>query len=127
MYDGTESIGNVYISNVVDSRDNNDIQSTRTGIIPGSTQTFNIVFADLDTVNTTWIKSGGQLIINIPKGWTDIQIANNYGFVNYPSVTTFGDGSTQIIGVTSSNLGDALNQADTIQFSAKAPDITNDQ
>lgn len=127
MFDGTEVIGNVYLSNVVDSRNNNDIQSTRTNIVPGSTQTFNVVFADLDTSNTTWIKSGGQLIINIPKGWTNVQIVNNYGFVNPPTVTVFGDGSTQIIGITSSNLGDALNQADTIQFSAQAPNITNDQ
>ena len=127
MYDGTEVIGNVYLSSVVDSRDPNDIQSTRTGIVPGSTQTFNVVFADLDTSNITWIKSGGQLIINVPKGWTNVQIVNNYGFVNPPTVTTFGDGSTQIIGTTSSDLGDALNQADTIQFSAQAPNVANDQ
>lgn len=127
MYDGTEVIGNVYLSNVVDSRNNADIQSTRTAIVPGSTQTFNVVFADLDTSTSTWIKSGAQLIINVPKDWTDVQIVNNYGFVNPPTITTFGDGSTQIIGTTSTNLGDASNQADTIQFSAKAPNVTNDQ
>ena len=127
MYDGTEVAGNVYLSTVIDSRNNNDMRSVLTGIAPGSTQTFNIVFADLDTVNTTWIKSGGQLIINVPKDWTDVQIVNNYGFTNPPTITTFGDGSTQIIGVLSSNLGDADNQADTIQFSAKAPNITYDQ
>ena len=127
MFDGTESIGSVYLSNVVDSRINNDIQSTRIGIVPGSTQTFNVVFADLDASNTTWIKSGGQLIINIPKGWTNVQIVNNYGFVNPPTINIFGDGSTQIICTLSSNLGDNLNQADTIKFSAQAPNITNDQ
>jgi len=127
MYDGTEVAGNVYLSTVVDSRNNNDMRSVRTGIAPGSTQTFNIVFADLDTVNTTWIKSGGQLIINVPKDWSNVQIVNNYGFTNPPTITTFGDGSTQIIGVLSSNLGDSSNQADTIQFSAKAPNITYDQ
>ncbi len=126
MYDGVESIGNVYLSSVVDSRSSNNIASSRIGIVPDSTQTFNIVFADLDTSNTTWIKSGGQLIINIPKDWTNVQIVNNYGFLT-STITTFGDGSTQIIGITSSNLGDALNQADTIQFSAQAPNITNDQ
>ncbi|EGP93841.1 hypothetical protein MY1_1081 [Nitrosarchaeum koreense MY1] len=127
MFDGTEVIGNVYLSSIVDSRNNADIQSTRTGIVPGSTQTFNVVFADLDTSTSTWIKSGAQLIINVPKDWTDVQIVNNYGFVNPPTITTFGDGSTQIIGTTSTNLGDASNQADTIQFSAKAPNVTNDQ
>ena len=127
MYDGTESIGSIYLSNVVDSRNNNDMQSVRTNIVPGSTQTFNIVFADLDTVNTTWIKSGAQLIINIPKGWTNVSIISYPGFVSAPTVTTFGDGSTQIIGTTTSNLGDAVNPSDTITFTAKAPNITNDQ
>ena len=127
MYDGTESIGSIYLSNVVDSRNNNDMQSVRTNIVPGSTQTFNIVFADLDTVNTTWIKSGAQLIINVPKGWTNVSIVSYPGFVSAPTVTTFGDGSTQIIGTTTSNLGDAVNPSDTITFTAKAPNITNDQ
>ena len=127
MYDGTESIGSTYLSNVVDSRNNNDMQSVRTNIVPGSTQTFNIVFADLDTVNTTWIKSGAQLIINVPKGWTNVNIVSYPGFVSAPTVTTFGDDSTQIIGTTTSNLGDAVNPSDTITFTAKAPNITNDQ
>ena len=31
------------------------------------------------------------------------------------------------LGTTSSDLGDALNQADTLQFSAQAPNVANDQ
>jgi len=127
MYDGTESIGSVYLSNVVDSRNNADMNSTRTGIAPGSTQIFNIVFADLDTSSTTYVKPGAQLIINVPKGWTNVNVLSYPGFVGTPTVTTFGDGSTQIIGTTTSNLGDDANLADTIQFSAQAPGITNDQ
>lgn len=127
MYDGTESIGSVYLSNAVDSRTNSNMVSTRTGIVPGSTQTFNIVFADLDTNNTTLIKSGAQLIINVPKDWTNVNVISSPGFVSVPTVITFGDGSTQIVGTITSNLGDAANQADTIQFSARAPSITNDQ
>ncbi|MBI5860191.1 MAG: hypothetical protein HZB73_05875 [Nitrosarchaeum sp.] len=127
MYDGTESIGSVYLSNAVDSRTNSDMVSTRTGIAPGSTQTFNIVFADLDTNNTTLIKSGAQLIINVPKDWTNVNVISSPGFVSVPTVITFGDGSTQIVGTITSNLGDTANQSDTIQFSARAPSITNDQ
>jgi hypothetical protein len=127
MYDGTESIGSVYLSNVMDSRNSIDIQSTRTGIVPGSTQTFKIVFADLDTSNTTWIKPGAQLIINVPKEWTDVNVLSYPGFASTPTVTIFGDGSSQIVGTITSNLGDAVNTADTIEFSAQAPDITNDQ
>lgn len=127
MYNSGNVIGNVYLSNVVDSRNNNDIQSTRTGIVPSSTQTFNIVFADMDSVDSTYVKSGAQLIINVPKEWTNVNVVSYSGFVSFPTVTTFGDGSTQIVGIITSNLGDAINQADTIQFSAQAPNITNDQ
>lgn len=127
MYNTGNVIGNVYLSSVVDSRSNDNINSTRTGIVPGSIQTFNIVFADMDSVDTTYIQSGAQLIINIPKEWTNVNVISYPGFASAPSVTPFGDGSKQIVGITSSNLGDALNQADTIQFSAQAPNITNDQ
>ncbi|MBI4010243.1 MAG: hypothetical protein HY361_03585 [Candidatus Aenigmarchaeota archaeon] len=127
MYNTGNVIGNVYLSSVVDSRSNDNINSTRTGIVPGSIQTFNVVFADMDSVDTTYIQSGAQLIINIPKEWTNVNVISYSGFASAPSVTPFGDGSKQIVGITSSNLGDTLNQADTIQFSAQAPDITNDQ
>ena len=127
MYDGSEVIGNVYLSSVVDSRSNTDIQSTRVGIVPGNVETFNMVFADMDTDNNTFVQSGAKFVINVPKEWTDVTILNNYGFLSSPTVTVFGDGSTQIVGITASNLGTATNTADTIQFSAKAPTVVNDE
>jgi hypothetical protein len=129
MYDGADSIGTIYLSNAVDSRTNSDMKITRTGIAPDSTQTFNIVFADLDTDSSTFIKSGGKLVINVPKDWTNVSILNNYGFVTSPAPTllTHGDGSHQIIATLATNLGSASNSADTIQFSAKAPSVTTDQ
>jgi len=128
MYDGADVIGNVYLSNVVNSRSSGDIQSTRVNIVPDNVETFNIVFADLDTDNNTFINSGAKLIINVPKGWTEVTIlGGTSGFVGSPTITTFGDGSTQIVGVTSSDLGTLSNVADTIQFSARAPNDTSDQ
>jgi len=129
MYDGSDSIGSIYLSSVVDSRTNSDMSVIRTGITPSSVQNFKVVFADLDTVSSTYIKSGGKLVINIPKEWTDVTLLNNYGFVTSPAptVTTFGDGSSQIIATLATNLGSATNQADTIEFSAKAPNVTTDQ
>jgi hypothetical protein len=56
-----------------------------------------------------------------------VNVLSYPGFAATPTVTTFGDGSTQIIGTTTSNLGDAANSSDTIRFSAQAPSITNDQ
>ena len=43
------------------------------------------------------------------------------------SITPFGDGSSQIVGELSDNLGTGTNVADTIQFSARAPDVSSDQ
>ena len=128
MYDGTESVGNVYLSSLVDSRNNANIQSSRVGIIPGNVETFNVVFADLDTVDTTFVKSSAKLIINVPKEFKNVTVLpGTSGFVGTPSITIFGDGSSQIVGQTSANLGTSTNVADTIQFSAQAPTITNDQ
>ena len=93
MYDGSEVIGNVYLSSVVDSRSNTDIQSTRVGIVPGNVETFNMVFADMDTDDNTFVQSGAKFVINVPKEWTDVTILNNYGFLSSPTVTVFGDGS----------------------------------
>jgi len=128
MYDGDEVIANVYLSEVVDSINSADIQSTRIGIIPGSEETFNIVLADLDTNDDTFIQSGAELTINIPKEWTDVTVlGGTSGFESMPTVTVFGDGSSQITGVTNSTLGSATNVADTIQFNATAPIVGYDQ
>ena len=51
-----------------------------------------MVFADLDTSSTTYIKTGATLIINVPKEWTEITILGGTSGFNTPTVTTFGDG-----------------------------------
>ena len=134
MLDGNGVISSVYLSNVVDSVASSNMKTSRSGITPNSTQTFNVVFADLDGVDTTYIKSGGQLVINVPKGWTEVTVLNNYGFdtgANAPTIVAFGDGSHQITATlpscTTACMGTTANPSNTIQFSAKAPDITNDQ
>jgi len=127
MYDGSDSIGSIYLSDTQDSRNNNEMHTTRTGIPPNTQETFNVVFADLDTDNSTYIKSGAKLVINIPKDWTGVNLVSYPGFVDPPTVTVHGDGSTQIIGVTAGNLGTATNVADTITFTAVSPAVTTDQ
>jgi hypothetical protein len=127
MYDGAGVIGNVYLSDLTNSRDNADIQSTRVGIVPNSVETFNIVFADMDADDDTFITAGAKLVINVPKEWTDVTILGGTSGFSSPTVTVFGDGSSQIVGTTTANLGTATNVADTIQFSAKAPNNTSDQ
>ncbi|MBI2128071.1 MAG: hypothetical protein HYU00_03365 [Nitrosarchaeum sp.] len=127
MSSDTTSIVNVYLSNLSDSRSSSDIQSSRIGISPNSVQTFNIVFADMDSSSTTVINSGAKLIINVPKDWEDVTVTGNSGFVSTPTVTEFGDTSHQIVGITSDLLGSATNPTDTITFTARAPNLTSDK
>ncbi|HET9008538.1 MAG TPA: hypothetical protein VFN17_00230 [Nitrosarchaeum sp.] len=133
MLDGNGAIASVYLSDVVDSVTSSNMKTSRSAIAPGSTQTFNVVFADLDGVDSTYVKSGGQLVINVPKGWTDVTILNNFGFdtgANSPTIIAFGDGSNQITATlptcTTTCMGSNANPSNTIQFSAKAPTVTTD-
>lgn len=107
-----------------DHRDSNNIESTRINIVPNSLQTFNVVFADMDS-DTTEIASGAKLIINVPKEWTDVDVTGWNGFPLEPPITQFGDGSHQIVGTTNADFGDTLpsDSVRTITFEARAPSL----
>ncbi|MFB5629675.1 MAG: hypothetical protein ACE5RR_07055, partial [Nitrosarchaeum sp.] len=76
---------------------------------------------------TTTVNAGAKLIINVPKDWTNVTVTSSNGFVGTPTVTAFGDTSHQIVGITSAPLGSASSVADTISFTARAPNITTDR
>ena len=122
------SIVNVHLtSDIADPRTSSKIQTLRTDIIPDSVQTFDVVLADMDSVDSTRITIGAKLVINVPKEWTSVTVTGDSGFTGTPSITQFGDNSHQIVGVTSSEIGSTGNSAGTITFTAKAPNITKDE
>lgn len=131
MTGAQDSLVNVYLSKVINSTANVNINSTRVNIPEASTQFFNIVLADMDDASGTYIKPGAHLIINVPKDWDNVSLVSYGGFVKSPppSVTQWADGSWQIIGTTtpSNNLGNGVNNAATIRFSADAPFVTGTQ
>jgi len=116
----SSSIPNVYLSKVVDSMSNANIITNKTGILPGSTQTFNVVLADLD-FGATPINAGSRLIINIPRGWNNVNVIGNTGFTA-PTFQSFPDGSSQLVGTLLAPLSGA---GKTITFTATAPPITD--
>lgn len=126
---GTDSsIVNVHLTkDPLNPRSSSNIESSIVGIAPNSVRLFNVTIADMDTVSTTTINSGAKLIINVPKDWIDVTVTNSIGFVGTPSVTAFGDNSHQIVGITSAPLGSSSSVSDTISFTARAPNITNDR
>jgi len=124
----TSSLVSVYLTdNLVSPRTSSNIESTRIGIVPNSVQTFNVVFADMDAASGTTVNTGAKLIINVPKDWTEVTVVSDNGFNGVPPITTFGDGSHQIVGVTSAALGDGSNDVDSITFTARAPNATEDR
>ena len=127
MSESTSSIANVFLSNAAGSRLSSDIKSTEIGILPNVVRTFNVVLADMDLSDTTTINSGAKLIINVPKGWTEVTVTGYPGFVSSPTVTTFGDASTQIVGITSAPLGSSTNPSDVITFTTRSPNIADDR
>lgn len=127
MSETATSIANVFLTDSAGSRLSSDINSVETGIPPNSVRTFSVALADMDLSDSTTINSGAKLIINVPKGWTDVTLVSHPGFVSTPSVTTFGDSSTQIVGITSTALGTTINPSDVITFTARSPSISDDR
>jgi len=97
-----------------------------TNIKPGTYRTFNATISDFDTGTTNAISSGSRLIINIPKGWTDVTILSYNGF-SVPTYQSFGDTSSQIVGILNTDVTGSAGTAKTIQFRAKSPSIIDTQ
>lgn len=120
------SIPNVYLSNAIESVSSANILSNMTNIKAGSTVKFNATIADFDTNPANVISSGSRMIINIPKGWTNVTILSSNGFSS-PTYQSFADTSSQIMGVLSGDIDGSVVTARTIQFTAKAPPIPDTQ
>ena len=120
------SLANVYLSRVPGSMSGNDIMTNMTQIKAGSYVTLNATIADFDTGTSNSISAGSRLIINIPKGWTDVSVLSYNGF-STPTYQTFPDTSSQIVGVLSSDVTGENGIARSIKFQAKAPPILDTQ
>jgi len=120
---------NVYLGNndpLPDPRQNSNLNSTRTGIIGNSIETFNIWLADFGSDPDERIKGllpdgkTSTLIINVPRDW-EVQLplppSNDVDWVM--KYTPFPGGSSQIIGTLKNDL---TSGAKKITFDAKAPD-----
>ncbi|MGQ0606354.1 MAG: hypothetical protein ACT4OD_05325 [Candidatus Nitrosotenuis sp.] len=120
----SSSIANVYLSSVVDSTANANIFANKTKVLPGSTQTFNVVLADLEAAAGNKISAGSRLIINMPGGWTTPVVTGNTGFTIQPP-QTFPDGSSQIVGILNEDLTGVGGTGKTISFTSTAPPISD--
>jgi len=125
MYLEKSPIVNVYLTDTIDSR--TSFIGSINDITVNSTETFKVVLADLDDEGTTFINIGARLIINVPREWKFVDFLTTTGFITnatQPSVVEHSDGSTQIIAITTEEIGKAGQpDARTIEFRATAPDV----
>ncbi len=126
MKNSGSALANVYLSKIPESMSSNNIITNMTKIKAGTLVTFNATVADFDTGTTNVISAGSQLIINIPKGWTDVNILTYDGF-SAPTYQAFPDTSSQIVGVLNGDITGAGGIARTIKFTARAPPIPDTQ
>ncbi len=124
MRNDEDAIVNVFLSDTPELIGNPNILGAVTGITSNQVVTFNPTIADFDNESTDYIKQGSRLIINVPREWTSVAVLSHNGF-NTPTVQTFTDGSTQIVGDLINNLNGVSNLGKTIQFSAVAPNVTS--
>ena len=132
MRSGNTPIPNVFLSDNLEDR--TSFHGTKnSGLMELQQATLRVSLADMDTADSTYIKTGAKLIINVPRDWTNVSIDSATGFDGDTNpdplvdsrVTPLGDGSTQIIGITNVNIGGPLvtdKDALTIQFKATPPE-----
>lgn len=129
MRNNGASVGNVYLTDTTNTSTaliNTHMLMNLTGLKSGEPMLLNVTFADLDTVSTTKIKAGTTLIINVPRGFTDIELNSYTGFNSEPTVTPFSDGSHQIVAILSDDLGNdagSVAEAEILSFYATPPTV----
>jgi hypothetical protein len=121
MHTSEVALPNVFLARNPESVASSDVMSEVTGIMEGSSVTFNATIADMSSDTVYGIKNGTSLIINIPKEWNFGTVVNSNGFSLSP-IVTYPDGSTQIVGTLIDSIDDHT-EAKTIQFTATAPSV----
>ncbi|MCH7647519.1 MAG: hypothetical protein IIA83_02780, partial [Thaumarchaeota archaeon] len=112
---------NVYLSTVPDSTLNTDIYSYKEGILASTPQTFHATLADFDSGSSYKIAAGANLIINVPKDWTNVSFTPDDDFdITMQTVLT----QTQIVGETTSQIHSG---GKSITFTATPPCVENIQ
>jgi pseudouridine-5'-phosphate glycosidase len=131
MRNAAEAIGNVYLTDTTTEATaltTGHMFGSITGVQSGTQFDIHVAMADFSR-NTAAIGSGAKLIVNVPKGFTvsESDILSHTGF-NEPALTTYPDGSIQIVAELASNLGTSTSEAVKIlKFRATAPVVEDEK
>lgn len=125
MQNAAGSIANIYLTDTTDpptALQNSHMFAHKNNIADGGPTTIYISLADLDTVSSNYVKSGGKLVINVPRGFTGVTLGSFAGFSATPIITPYPDGSTQIVAMLAEQLGDtSAAEAKILSFTVTAP------
>jgi hypothetical protein len=127
MDDGTHPLANVYMTNTTNTATaviDKNMLGHKVNFTSGAKVKLNITLADLDSSTTTWIKTGSNLTINVPQGFSKVNVTSSTGF-SAPLKRNFYDGSTQITAALSEDVGNVATEAKIIQLEAFAPTVTS--
>jgi hypothetical protein len=125
MQNANGAVTNIYLTDTSDAPtalQNNHMFAHKSSIAGGMPVTINVSLADLDTVSSSYIKSGGKLVVNVPKGFTSVALGSFTGFSSTPNITPYSDGSTQIVANLAEDLGNtSAAEAKILSFTTIAP------
>ena len=127
MDNGNHPLVNVYMTNTTNSSQavsNARMMGHLANITSGSLLKLNLTLADLDSTGTSYIKSGSNITINIPQGFSSVNVTSHTGF-STPVKRNFYDGSTQITAALNEDVGNIPTEAKVIQVQAYAPSVTS--
>jgi len=126
-------VANVYLSTTVDSTNTLHHLGHYNNLQNGTAQELILVMADMDTDDKSWITQNSEFIVNIPREWSipiidpakTTKIITN---ATEPKIISHSDGSFQIIGLLSENIGDTPGtETATITFSSTPPEKENER
>jgi hypothetical protein len=124
---GNHPLVNVYMTNTTNTSqavNNARMLGHKINITSGSYVRLNLTIADLDSSTTSYIKSGSNLTINIPQGFSKVNVTSYSGF-SLPVKRNFYDGSTQVTAALNEHVGNIPTEAKIIQIEAFAPSVTS--
>lgn len=131
MRNGAEAIGNIYLTDTTTEATaltTAHMFGSMSGVDSGSQFDVHVAMADFGR-NTAGIQSGAKLIVNVPKGFTvsESDILSYTGF-DEPTLTTYSDGSIQIVATLASNLGTSTSEeVKILKFRAEAPTVLDEK
>lgn len=116
MSNSDTSVGNVYLTDAGGTAFRGNQTMTA-----GQPVTLRVAIADLDTSTSTRIQSSAKLVVNVPRGFTNVNAAQGQAGFGTITKNEYTDGTTQIVAPLNELLGDTSAEVNVLTITATAP------